>query len=300
MDKDGYPGTGSFRKAAVALKNIFSNRLQRRVLGFDVRGKVCEIPHGSSVAYAAACNDSTPAYFDKQGGLVPPLFAARMVKEVLEEVILHPGLGMNVLRMVHAEQSLKFHRPLRVGMRVTPRAVIDKIREVSTGEILDVEVSLSDEEGVVVEGLASMFMRVGGRGRRKRAEGERKSGGDDRPAMTEVARFSVGVDQPERYAAASGDYNPLHTSPFVARLAGFKGPIAHGLCVLAMTTGKLTEHLAEGDPSRLARVAVRFAHPVYPGQPLVVKVRQDALLTHFLVENDKGRPVLTEGQVVFK
>jgi len=299
MGDDGAAGPSGFRKSVIALRNLFSNRMRRKCVGFEAKGRPVTIGHGEALAYAAACNDANPALFEKGGGLVMPLYASRLVKEVLEDVILHPRLGMNVIRMVHAEQEMRFNRALRVGMTLTPQARIDKIREVSTGEILDVEIVLSDEEGPVVEGLSSMFVRGRGAKKKKKSDAPKGSGAEP-PEFKEIGRFSISLDQPARYAAASGDYNPIHTSPFVAKLAGFGRPIAHGLCVLAVTTGKLTANYVQGDYSRLSLVAVRFAHPVYPGQELVLKVREDSLLNHFRLENDRGRPVLTEGRIAFR
>lgn len=43
------------------------------------------------------------------------------------------------------------------------------------------------------------------------------------------AEFDAPVDIGRRYAAVSGDYNPIHLWPLTARLLGFRRAIAHGL-----------------------------------------------------------------------
>ncbi len=42
------------------------------------------------------------------------------------------------------------------------------------------------------------------------------------------------------YAAVSGDYNPLHTDEEFMKKSIFKGRVAHGLLVLAASTGLIT------------------------------------------------------------
>lgn len=43
--------------------------------------------------------------------------------------------------------------------------------------------------------------------------------------------FDLGTVQ--AYADVSGDHNPIHTSPMLARMFGFRGAIAHGMFTLA-------------------------------------------------------------------
>jgi acyl dehydratase len=284
-----------WRKLVVATKNAFSQRLNEALVGEEVTGPVFSVRQGEALAYALATDDSNPAYYDKVGALASPLFASRILKDVLEAILLHPRLGMNVLKMVHAEQSFRYLRPLRVGMEVVPVARIRAVRQVSSGQILDVDVALREGGEVVLEGSSSMFLRQktgkGGGGKKEAKEG---------PEMRELARFSIAADQPRRYASASHDYNPLHTKKLVARLAGFKAPIAHGLCVMAVATAKLVEHLGGKDPANLAELSVRFSKPSYPGQELTLQVTGDHPRYQFVLVNPKGKPVLSNGEVLFR
>src|SRR5690606_29817255 len=70
----------------------------------------------------------------------------------------------------------------------------------------------------------------------------------------------------------SGDYNPLHVSPEVARAAGFEKPILHGLCVYGVVGHALLAHLCANEPHRLRRMDVRFSSPTYPGETLRTEV----------------------------
>jgi acyl dehydratase len=70
----------------------------------------------------------------------------------------------------------------------------------------------------------------------------------------------------------SGDYNPVHADPAVARSAGFERPILHGLCSFGVTGHALLRTLCGWDASRLKEIGARFSSPVYPGETLRVEM----------------------------
>jgi acyl dehydratase len=53
---------------------------------------------------------------------------------------------------------------------------------------------------------------------------------------------------------------------------GLPGIIAHGLCTMAMCSQAVITTVAGGDPTRLRRLAVRFASNVFPGNDVEVAV----------------------------
>ena len=84
---------------------------------------------------------------------------------------------------------------------------------------------------------------------------------------------AVHVDVPTLPIAAliyrlSGDYNPLHSDPAVARKAGFERPILHGLCTYGIACQSLIRAVCGGDAARLAGMGARFTRPVYCGDTL--------------------------------
>ena len=63
-----------------------------------------------------------------------------------------------------------------------------------------------------------------------------------------------------RYAAASGDLNPIHWSDRVAGSVGLPGVIAHGMLTMALA-GRLVTSWT-GDPSSVVGYSARFTRPV--------------------------------------
>ena len=95
-----------------------------------------------------------------------------------------------------------------------------------------------------------------------------------------MAEYSVGDALPElrvtpdagltkRYAAASGDPNPIHTDPEFAKRVGLPGIILHGLYSMAQVARAHTQ-AAGGDPRSLKRLAVQFRGMGFPEQEIVV------------------------------
>jgi acyl dehydratase len=62
------------------------------------------------------------------------------------------------------------------------------------------------------------------------------------------------------YAAASGDPNPIHQDPEVARSVGLPDVIAHGMFTLALAARYVDELL--GEPGRIAELGAKFTKPV--------------------------------------
>lgn len=67
----------------------------------------------------------------------------------------------------------------------------------------------------------------------------------------------------------SGDKNPYHIDPAVARQAGFDRPILHGLCSYGMICKAVVDHCLDGDVRRVARFRGHFAKPVFPGETIL-------------------------------
>ncbi len=73
----------------------------------------------------------------------------------------------------------------------------------------------------------------------------------------------------KRYAAASGDPNPIHTDPEFAKSAGLPGCILHGLWTMAQVA-RASNAAAGGDPRALKRLSVQFRGMGFPEQEVTV------------------------------
>jgi acyl dehydratase len=71
-----------------------------------------------------------------------------------------------------------------------------------------------------------------------------------------------------RYAGASGDFNPIHIDEEFARAVGLPGRILHGLWTMAQVARAQTE--AAGGPAHLKRLSVQFRGMGLPEHEVVV------------------------------
>ncbi len=79
-----------------------------------------------------------------------------------------------------------------------------------------------------------------------------------------------------RYAEASGDYNPIHIDPAFAASTPLKGTIAHGMLVLAFMSEMLVRVFGDAwDQS--GQLTTKFRSPVRPGDTLTVAGQVESL-----------------------
>ena len=72
-----------------------------------------------------------------------------------------------------------------------------------------------------------------------------------------------------RYAGASGDFNPIHIDEEFAKAVGLPGRILHGLWSMAQVARAQTE--AAGGPEALKRLSVQFRGMGQPEKEIVVR-----------------------------
>ncbi len=105
----------------------------------------------------------------------------------------------------------------------------------------------------------------------------------------------VDAYRPIYYAAASGDFNPIHIDPAVGRAAGYQGVILQGMCTYSWLADACVEYL--GDPARLVKVRARFTKPVQVGDAIrfegrCAAVEGDTVRLEIVARNQNGEEVL--------
>lgn len=73
----------------------------------------------------------------------------------------------------------------------------------------------------------------------------------------------------------------MHADPEVARSAGFKAPILHGLCTLGAAGHALLKSCCDYDPARFRSLKLRFSAPVYPGETIRTEMWRDGAIVSF-------------------
>lgn len=214
-------------------------------------------------AYATVAGDDPARY---AGRSTHPCFVINPAMKVLEELLGDPELCVRREDMLHAQSDMVFAHPLVPGDVVDLRAAILDAGEYGAREAYVIETTVHDQTGRLLVGLETILAFAspvpGAAGRPPvyappplRAH---------KPAVVEVERL-LDVDLPRRYAAASGDHNPIHLDDDAAKAAGLPGVILHGMSTMAIGATLAVDGLCGGDPSRLRRMRVRFSKPTAPG-----------------------------------
>lgn len=73
-----------------------------------------------------------------------------------------------------------------------------------------------------------------------------------------------------RYAGASGDFNPIHIDPDFAKSVGLPSNILHGLYSMGLVAKAAAQGLAGGDPRALKKLTVQFRGMGLPEQEIAV------------------------------
>uniref|UniRef100_A0A2N9FL79 Uncharacterized protein n=1 Tax=Fagus sylvatica TaxID=28930 RepID=A0A2N9FL79_FAGSY len=95
----------------------------------------------------------------------------------------------------------------------------------------------------------------------------------------------------------SGDYNPLHSDPMVAKIAGFSRPILPGLCTLGFAVRAIIKCICRGDPNLVKSISGRFLLHVYPGETLITEMWLEGLRVIYQAKVKERNQTVLSGYV---
>jgi len=199
--------------------------------------------------------------------------------------------GIDWVKVVNGEQGITLHKPLSGQGTVIGRQRIVEVIDKGAGKgalVLSQRIISDKTTGEPIATVThTMFCR-----------GDGGFGGPPRKApephpLPERSPDAV-CDLATRPEAAliyrlSGDLNPLHSEPAVAKQAGYPRPIMHGLGSFGVAAHAVLKTFCGYDPTKLVSFASRFSAPVYPGEMLRTEMWRDGNVVIFrsrVVERD--------------
>lgn len=206
--------------------------------------------------------------------------------------------SFNPAMLVHGEQAIVLHRELPVEGTVVTVGEVTAVWDKGSGAVVEVTSRSSTADGeALFDKVMSVFIRSEGGFDGERGPSGPRNAAPEGVAPDEEVTLATREDQALIYRL-SGDRNPLHSDPGFAQLAGFDRPILHGLCTYGFTGRALLDRLCDGDPSRFRSMEGRFTSPVFPGEPLTIRMwRSGADAALFTTHGGDDRVVLDAGRV---
>ncbi|MDB5858280.1 MAG: Acyl dehydratase [Ramlibacter sp.] len=223
-------------------------------------------------------------------------------------VICHPGgwvmapeLEVDWVKLLHGEQGFEMHKPLEPGLSYVSSnqvlGVLDK--GAGKGAMLFLRKHLHESgSGALVSTIDSTYVLRGDGGCGSTVnEAQSPHAIPERAPDTSVELATLA--RAALIYRLSGDYNPIHADPVIARKAGFERPILHGLCSLGVATRAVMRACCGDDPARLRSLRLRFSSPVYPGETLVTEIWRDGEVVSFRTRvAERNVLVLNNGRAV--
>src|ERR1051326_7084787 len=181
-----------------------------------------------------------------------------------------PGMSFNPMMLLHGEQYTEIiEPPLPTSAEILTEGTISGVYDKGKGALITADFLTRDKKTgkPLVKNVMGAFIR-----------GEGGFGGDAKspePGNVPPDRAPDAVVEARTHTTQallyrlSGDKNPLHIDPMMAKMGGFDVPILHGLCTFGNLGRAVLEAFTDNQPELFKSIEVRFSKPVFPGETIV-------------------------------
>ena len=90
--------------------------------------------------------------------VAPPTFTATITMPLIETFLRDPAFGWDYSRMVHGDQSITLHRPIRAGDELVTVIHVDELSTRAGSHMLTLRCELTDGSGTAVATTKAMLV----------------------------------------------------------------------------------------------------------------------------------------------
>jgi acyl dehydratase len=216
---------------------------------------------------------------------LPPTYLHVLAFPLSVALMTERSFPFPLVGAVHVGNSITVHRPVNIGERVSLTVRAADLRAHPAGRQFDL-LAEATVGGQPVWAGRSTYLRRGGDGVSARPVRPRSAA---EPPSAATALVRVPADMGRRYAAVSGDWNPIHLHGVTARAFGFRTAIAHGMWLKARTLAVLEGRLPD---AYTVEVAFKTAVPL-PSAVAVTATREEAGWRLDVRNSRSGKPHLS-------
>ncbi|XP_010471764.1 PREDICTED: enoyl-CoA hydratase 2, peroxisomal [Camelina sativa] len=217
-----------------------------------------------------------------------------------------PGFKYDPSLLLHGQQYIEIRRPLPSKASLINKVSLAGLQDKGKAAILEIETK-SYEQGsgeLLCTNRTTVFLRgAGGFSNSSQPFSYKNYPSNQGLAVKIPQRQPLTVceerTQPSQALLyrLSGDYNPLHSDPEFAKLAGFPRPILHGLCTLGFAIKAIIKCVCKGDPTAVKTISGRFLTIVFPGETLITEMWLENLRVIYQTKVKERNKIVLSGYV---
>ncbi|HEY2333799.1 MAG TPA: MaoC/PaaZ C-terminal domain-containing protein [Solirubrobacterales bacterium] len=217
---------------------------------------------------------------------LPPTYPHVLAFPLHMAVMADGSFPFGAVGLVHVENRIEQRRRIGLGEELTIQVQPTKLQPHSKGRAFSLLTKATADGELVWESTSTMLRRGSGNGDPSGKVVEAfATVPDDAPASAE---WRLGGDLGRRYAAVSGDRNPIHMHSLTAKPLGFPGAIAHGMWTKARCLAALESRL----PGAFS-VEARFRKPILlPGRVEFASASNGGQIDFAVRDAKRGTPHL--------
>ncbi|CAI9777927.1 unnamed protein product [Fraxinus pennsylvanica] len=254
-----------------------------------------------------AVNDKELKYVYHHDGqqsiLVLPTFAALFSLHFSSQLAQLPGFQYDPRLLLHGQQYVEIYKPLPSSGCILNKATVAGLHDKVKAAVLEIEVvSYEKDTGeMLCMNRMTVFLRgAGGFSKSSQPYSYTRylanQTSDYKIPKTQPFSVYEQCTQPSQALLyrLSGDYNPLHSDPAIAEIAGFSRPILHGLCTLGFAVRAIIKCVCNGEPNMIKSISGRFLLHVYPGETIITEMWLEGSRVLYQVKvKERNRAVLS-------
>ncbi|TYG79529.1 hypothetical protein ES288_D02G145600v1 [Gossypium darwinii] len=241
---------------------------------------------------------------------------------VLEHVVGIPSISMNLNTftmktgsilsrfdkrlLLHGQQCIEIHKPLPSNASIHNKTTIVSFHDKGKAAILELETRSYEKKygEILTLNRTSVFLRGAGGFSDPSKPFTYSNYPVNLASAMKIPKTQPSVvfedcTQPPQALLyrLSGDYNPLHSDPMIAKVTGFSRTILHGLCTLGFAIRAIIKCICMGDLDMVKSFFARFLLQVYPGEALITDLWLEGLRVIYQVTAKEMNQAVLSGYV---
>jgi len=227
---------------------------------------------------------------------LPPTYPHVLAFPLHMAVMADGSFPFGAVGLVHVENQIIQHRRIGLDEELTIKVKPTKLESHPKGRTFSLQTKVKVGNRIVWESTSTMLRRGGSStsspstsDTAHRVDNEMRTKGDALGGeVAASAEWKLGGDLGRRYAAVSGDRNPIHMHAWTAKPLGFPRAIAHGMWTKARCLAALESRLPDA-----FQVDVRFRKPILlPGRVEFASTSEGDEIAFAVRDAKRGTPHL--------